>query len=227
MKDKSKERTYWDAFDGFYQMGPQKHREYALDLLKNRGVKTLLDVGCGTGPIYQLIKDTMEPTADMVTTRPRWDFEYKGTDYSQGMIEVCEREFPEGNWEVQDARNLTEPDSSWDAVFCMHTLDHLDDYKAAIASMARVAKKYVCIILWRSFVAEGTNLNDRNTMGKEPGEEPWEDTHLQEYSRQVLEDEFEKNGLVIDHVAEGDAINSDSSHYNFIYLLRRKDYKDI
>ena len=202
---------YWDTFTTPYQMGEQKHRTYLLDLLKEKGVESLLDVGAGTGPIFDLIVNNEEG---------RWDNikKYKGTDYSEGMIEVCKREFPYGDWEVQDARKLKEEDSSWDCVLLMHCLDHLDDYKAAIKEATRVSKKYILIVLWRSF-SNTDNLNDRNMMGKQEGEEPWKDTHLHEYSRLDLEDCFRVNDLDIRHTAEGEAINSDHSKYNFLFLL--------
>lgn len=199
-------RTYWDTFNGFYQMGRQKHRMYMLSLLKRRGVESLLDVGCGTGPIYEILTEDNDP------------IEYKGVDYSPAMIGVCKRSFPQGNFEVQDARKLGEPDNSWDCVLLMHCLDHLDDYQSAIREAARVARRYVCIILWRSFVDSGTKLNNRNMYGKQEGEEPWEDTHLQEYSRESLETEFAKNGLKIEETAEGEALN-EPGKYNFLYLL--------
>lgn len=203
-------RSFWDSFESPYQMGPQKHRTYMLDLLAEYGVESLLDVGAGTGPVYELIVQRHQPII------------YKGTDYSPAMIEIAKELFPEGNWEVEDARDLDEIDNTWDCVLLMHALDHLDNYQAAIAEAARVAKRYVCIILWRPFTAEGTNLNDRNMMNKKDGEEPWEDTHLQEYSKEALETEFQKNLLKIVHIAEGEAINSDASHYNFLYLLEKQ-----
>src|SRR3990167_9550784 len=97
-----------------------------------------------------------------------------------------------------------------------------DSFKSAIKEMAKVARKYVIIILWRSFVNEGTNLNDRNMMGKKEEEEPWEDTHLQEYSKQALEEAFEEAELTIQETAEGEQLNSDSSHYNFMFICRKR-----
>jgi len=215
-------RTYWDQWTGSYQHGAQKHRLYALDLFKRKGVKTLLDCGCGTGPIFELLLNTFEVN-EAGDSAPRWSFLYKGTDYSFAMVDTAKENFPNGNFEVEDARHLTEPDNSWDCVFIMHTLDHIDDYKSVIREATRVSKKYVCIILWRSFVQEGTNLNSRNMMDKKEGEEPWKDTFLHEYSKQALEDEFKANNLVIDEVAEGELINSDRSSYNFLYLLKKNE----
>lgn len=204
-----KQKTYWDTFETPYQMGHQKHRDYMLDVLRNKGVESLLDVGCGTGPVYELLKEANDP------------MQYKGTDYSYAMIEVAKSHFPEADFEVQDARKLDEEDNSWDCVLLLHSLDHLNDYQAAIKEAARVSKRYVCIVLWRSFVDEGTRLNDRNMYGKQEHEDPWEDTFLQEYSREALETEFEKNGLTIEQIAEGDTLN-DEGKYNFLYLLRKQ-----
>ncbi|MFA5013929.1 MAG: methyltransferase domain-containing protein [Actinomycetota bacterium] len=206
-------KTYWDTFYTPYQHGPRKHRIYLLDLLKEKGVKSLFDIGMGTGPIYELIKKS----------EGRWNFDYKGTDYSPAMVDVAKKTFPEGNFEVQDARHLTEPDNSWDSVLLMHCLDHLDDYQSAIREAKRVARKYICIVLWRSFVVKGTNINPINRMGKEPDEEPWEDTFLQEYSREVLMEEFKKNNLKVEQETQGDTVNSDEGHYNWLVLLSKND----
>ena len=214
--EEKKIRTYWEHEDFAkpYQMGPQKHRIYILDKLRELGVVTLLDLGCGTGPIYDLIINPV--------TESRWDniHKYKGTDYSWRMIDTAKELFPYGKFEVQDARKMLEPDNSWDCVLLMHVLDHLDDYSAAISEAVRVSKKYICICLWRSFVNGGTNLNPRNMYGKKEGEEPWEDTFLQEYSRSTLIMEFDKYNLIDVDIAEGPEI-SDEGKFNFIWILKK------
>jgi ubiquinone/menaquinone biosynthesis C-methylase UbiE len=213
-------KNYWDYLSSngqTYQMGAQSHRVYLLDLLKERGIHSILDVGAGTAPIYQLIRDTkMEGNPE----KPRWDFAYKGTDYSEGMIDVCKNEFPEAEFEVQDARKLLEKDHSWDCVLLMHCLDHLDDYQSAINEAARVAKKYVLIVLWRGFTNSGqNNLNDRNDFGRDDGGH-WEDTHLQDYSKERLLEAFQKAGLKLEFETSGVEINHEGKN-NTLFLLSK------
>ena len=222
-----KPRTYWDTFTTSYQMGHQKHRDYLLDLLKEKNVVSLLDVGCGTGPIYEIIRESnkvIPGDGNRIASRHewRWPFKYKGTDYSPAMIEVCKQSYPEGDWQVEDARHLDEKDNSWECVLLMHSLDHLDDYKAAISEAARVSGKYVCIVLWRPIMdSDENNLNDRNMYGKVEGEEPWQDTHLQEYSRKKLEEAFKESKLKIVCTVDGEVINSASNSCNSLFLLEK------
>jgi ubiquinone/menaquinone biosynthesis C-methylase UbiE len=201
--------TYWDSITTPYQMGEQKHRLYLLNLLEEHKVKSILDVGCGTGPIYQLIQ------------QKGYKFEYKGVDFCKGMVQTAKIVFPEGNFEVQDMRNLKEMNNSWECVLLLHTLDHVDNYQKALAEATRVSAKYICIVLWKPFVFEGDYIHDRSMYGKQIGEEPWKDTYLHVYSKEALEKEFKKNHLDIVHVAEGEQLNSELSRYNFLYLLEK------
>lgn len=201
-----KEVTFWDTFHSAYQMGPSKHRLYLLKRMKELGVKNFLDTGCGTGPLYELNNNELK---------------YKGTDYSWAMIEQAKQHFPDGDFEVQDARKLTEADNSWDCAVSMHCLDHLDDHRAAIAELARVSRKYVIVVLWRGFVGQD-RINDRNMMNKNEGEQPWEDTYLHEYSRDDLMAEFSKNKLSVVEEVTGDKIN-DPGKYNWMVILEKHD----
>lgn len=203
-----KERTFWDTFHSQYQMGPARHRLYLLKKMHELGVKSFLDVGCGTGPLYELFRNE------------HFEFDYKGTDYSWAMIEQAKKHFPNGKWEVQDARKLDEPDSSWDCVVSMHCLDHLDDYRSAIKELARVTKKYVIIVLWRGFVGQD-RINDRNMMNKSEGEKSWEDTYLHEYNREDLVREFAINKLKVIEEVSGDEIN-DPGKYNWLVVLEKE-----
>lgn len=205
----TKKITYWETFKGSYQMGRQKHRMFLLKLLRDKGVTSIFDNGCGTGPLYEIIREDKLP------------FIYKGTDYSESMIGVCRNTFPDGDFEVQDARMLDEKDNSWDCVLLLHSLDHLDDYRAAICEAKRVSEKYVCIVLWRPLIGgHENNLNSINRMHKKDEEEPWADTHLQDYSKEVLEETFADLGLIVEEFITDERINDEGS-YNTLYLLRK------
>lgn len=184
-------RNYWDkvAEKGLYQMGPAPHRIAILKKLAHLQCHSFLDIGCGTGPLYQLLMDA--PLGEYLPLS-----EYKGVDYSENMIERAKERFPEGDFELQDARILKEDTKSWDGVVLMHCLDHLDDYKRAISEAARVSKKYVIIVLWRPLVkGEANNLNSHNALEREEGTGEWEDTHLQEYTHDNLIDAFQEAKL--------------------------------
>jgi len=194
--------TFWEEFGesgGLYQMGPQKQRLEILSTLENYGISSILDVGCGTGPIYELIRDKQLP------------YKYKGVDYSSSFIKTCEKEFPAGNWEVQDARKLKEKDNSWDAVVILHTLDHINEYEKALKEAKRVARDIVIVVLWRPFVeSDSTNINSKN--------QDYEDSHLVDFNKNDLDAAIYNAGLVVVNEREVD----NGGKYNYMYVMEAK-----
>jgi len=207
---------YWDDVsknNNLYQMGLFPHREFLLDTLSNLGVKNILDVGCGTGPIY-----------DLITNYPyrKWSFVYKGIDPSEGMIKSCRVHFPNGKFEVGNASHLMESDNSWECVLMLHSLDYVYDYQPVIQEMARVASTYVVIVLFRSIIYE------KGLKSKLHNEEhvdinlDWKYATLQEFAWSDLEVEFMKNNLQVILVEDGKKINPDNKQ-NTVIILRKHD----
>jgi len=184
-------RTYWDkvAEKGLYQMGSVPHRIAILERLAHLQCKSFLDVGCGTGPLYQLLMDA--PLGKYLPV-----VHYKGVDYSEGMIEKAKEKFPDADFEVEDARSLDEPANAFDAVVLMDCINHVNNYQKVLIEAYRVSRKYVFITLWRAFVeSEENNLNIHNSMERETGE--WEDTYLHDFNKQKLLNAFMKANLAI------------------------------
>ena len=79
---------------------------------------TILDLGCGTG----------EPIAKFFTDQ---GYIITGVDGSRGMIELCQRRFPQANWLVADMREL-HLHQQFDVILAWHSLFHLnhDDQRA-------------------------------------------------------------------------------------------------
>lgn len=194
--------TYWEEHGshGLYQMGPNMVRSYVLETIKDLKVRNVLDVGCGSGPIYDLISKD-----DSVKAR------YVGSDYSSSFMETCKKHFPEGTWVVDDMRTLTNfRDKEFDMVLSMHALDHIDDWMKALDAMYRVSDKYVMIVLWRPF-----SQGDINTSHHQE----YEDSHLTEFNQEELE-EYMKN-IGFDLKVSEKMMNG--KQYNYIYLLEKND----
>lgn len=115
-------KVYEDNAEAFgEQRGKSLFEKKWLDkfiLLLSKGDE-VLDVGCGTGdPIAKyLIENSLNLT---------------GTDYSEKMIQIAKRNFPESEWLVQDMRELTFPKKfkgiiAWNSFF---HLNHQEQLKA-------------------------------------------------------------------------------------------------
>lgn len=198
--------TYWEdlAKDGPFNMHQTRHRNKAVDLLKEFGVKSVLDVGCGSGPNYKMIKEK------------GIEVKYKGTDVTHNFINICKQLFPEAEWDIQDIRDLKEADGSWDATMVVHVIDHIKDYEKAISELCRVSSRLVILDIWRPFTtSSATQVIDRNSWGKGGYEETWLTTFNQDH----LESIFKKLGMEIAYTEKFE--NDGNDHHSFIYVLRK------
>lgn len=112
-------------------------RNWFANHMKNNPGWSVLDVGAGGGIEYE----------SLIAYIP--DLKYKGVDYAETAIEYCKKAFPETEWAVEDARRLDGiAADSFDVVLLRHSLDHIDDWEAALRAAWRVARKEVVVILW-------------------------------------------------------------------------------
>jgi len=109
----------------------------------------VLDIGCGTGRLYQIFQKFQ-------------DVAYIGVDQSDGQIAVAREQFPEADYRVVEMTELPFEDESFDMVYCIATLHHLPTPELrlkALREMKRVLKPGGHIIM--------TNWNLRsNTVKK-------------------------------------------------------------
>ena len=117
--------------------------------------ESLLDVGCGPGWNYEHFqKHGPELSA------------YKGVDYSERFVRVCQGKYPEADFEVQDARDLKEPDGSWDVVLFQDVLDHTNGYEKPMEHGLRIASKRIIVVFWRNMRETGDHqINDDGNDG--------------------------------------------------------------
>ncbi|MCD5396277.1 MAG: class I SAM-dependent methyltransferase [Candidatus Pacebacteria bacterium] len=69
----------------------------------------ILDLGCGNGRLYEIKNET----------------EYFGVDFSEKMIEIAKKRYPQGKFLVADAFSLPFKDHFFDKVFCLSVFHHI------------------------------------------------------------------------------------------------------
>ena len=99
--------------------------------IAGRGV---VDVGCGTGALLRRIRDAHQELAaltgiDFVIDPATQD---DGIDYLAAKVEA-----------------LPFPDKMFDTVICTHVIEHVVDYRAAIAELRRVTRRRLIIVVPR------------------------------------------------------------------------------
>lgn len=116
--------TYWDT----------SVVERAIHIIETVGIMqschpgySILEVGCGTGHIYQFLKQgSIGP--------------YTGLDSSQCMLDIFKEKFPNVPLVCGDAQELPFDDKSYDIVVCIEVLRHMQYYDIAVKELVRVAK---------------------------------------------------------------------------------------
>lgn len=86
----------------------------------------ILDLGCGNGRLYELFK---EKTID-----------YYGVDFSDKLIEIAQKRYPQFKFQVADAFNLPFPPDFFDNVFSIAVLHHIPSEELRIQFLKGIRK---------------------------------------------------------------------------------------
>ncbi len=102
----------------------------------------ILDIGCGNGRVYELLKEK--------------NIDYLGVDNSSGLIEKARSNHPEAQFEMGDMVDLDLPNNNFDIIFSIASFHHIPGKKLrkkAVNEMHRVLKKDGILILtsWNLF----------------------------------------------------------------------------
>ena len=127
--------VYDSGHAGLYEMCKDDYPP-VLEELKAYPFQTLLDVGCGTGPMIELLLQEF-PTPH-----------YTGLDLTPRMIEVAqEKNLPHTNFRVGDSENLPFAEKTFDVVVCTNSFHHYPHPQAFFNEAARVLKRGGRLIL--------------------------------------------------------------------------------
>lgn len=92
---------------------------------------SILEIGCSSGFYSEVINIAKLPLT------------YSGCDYSYPFIRLARKKYPEVEFQVEDATDLSYPSDSFDIVVSGCCLLHIPDYAEAVKEAARVATHYV------------------------------------------------------------------------------------
>ena len=116
--------------------------------LSGSDIKTVLDVGCGTG----LFSEAFLNEGVTVT----------GIDINSRMIETAKKAVPGASFQQGKAEDLPFPEDAFDMVFLAHVLHESDDPLSVLNESKRVSGKAVCILEWPyQHEAQGPPLEHR------------------------------------------------------------------
>ena len=120
--------VYDSGHAGLYEMCKDDYPP-VLQELKNYAFQELLDVGCGTGPMIELLLKEFP------------DKEYTGVDLTPRMIEVAqEKKLAHTKFLIGDSENLPFEEDSFDVIVCTNSFHHYPKPQAFMNEAARVLK---------------------------------------------------------------------------------------
>src|SRR5215475_294816 len=124
----------------FLRCGPEgkdhPSRVKVLDLLD--GVSSVLDVGCGNGVMFEMIRER------------GLDLEYLGIDVTDKLLQVARQLFPADahRFRRMSLYRLNTFRRNFDAVVSRHVLEHLPDYVPAVQYMYSRAKQKLILVFF-------------------------------------------------------------------------------
>ena len=119
-----------------YEGREHPSRLRAIELLE--GMTSVLDVGCGTGVMFELLRER----------RP--DIDYLGIDVTAQFVAAARERFPADAARFQEGSlyELAKLPGVSDAVLCRHILEHLPDFEPAVQRMYERARRKLIVVFY-------------------------------------------------------------------------------
>ncbi|WP_034160229.1 class I SAM-dependent methyltransferase [Sphingomonas sp. ERG5] len=153
MSEVTAQRDYYtqtaERYDEMHVADGDEHYlalDWLSDIIRQQGVESVLDIGCGTGRGILYLKE--RHPIRYVGVEPVAALRAKGHEKGLSADELIDG----------DALNLALPDNSFDLVCEFGVLHHIKDHRRAVAEMCRVAKKGVFISDSNNF-GQGSKVN--------------------------------------------------------------------
>ncbi|OAQ38599.1 hypothetical protein A5893_14395 [Pedobacter psychrophilus] len=115
-----------------------------IDYVVSLNLNTFLEIGCGSGRIYQFLKKKVN------------NLDYVGIEVSEEVVKNNKVTFPETIWKFGNVYELPADNNSIEVCFSFYVLEHLCYPERALIEMMRVIKPGgFLILIFPDFVASG------------------------------------------------------------------------
>lgn len=104
----------------------------ALDFITRIKPNRFIDIGCGDGSFVRLINEKM-------INEKKMDIELYGIDINPNVIHLSQQ-IGNCKFSVQDLKKTDFPNSTFDAVVCLDTLEHIQHLEPALVEFKRILK---------------------------------------------------------------------------------------
>jgi SAM-dependent methyltransferase len=186
---------YDELYEGRYMDEHSRvERMRVRDVLSSipvRGVRSILDYGCGRGAWISLLRDVF-PSA-VVT----------GSEISETALLSAAGAFPNLTFLHFDGKRVPRGDRTFDLVFSYHVLEHVMSLSETVADIARLTKRWACVCLPCRNEGSFEERMARESGGLEvssTGESRFrhdEEGHLRRPATEELVAEFAKHGFCV------------------------------
>ena len=128
-------KVYDSGHSGIYEMCKDDY-PYLLEELEKEPFDSVLDCGCGTGPVIELLHEKYP------------DKHYTGLDLTPEMIRVAQaKDLSNTSFVVGDCENIPFPEDTFDAIISSNSFHHYPNPQDFFNSAYRVLKKNGRLIL--------------------------------------------------------------------------------
>jgi len=128
--DPEKYEKWYETKEGLYF--DRREKELIIEMINPELGESLIEIGCGTGHFLKGLKN--------------FGLRLTGVDSSRRMIEYASKNLDRDiKLKVEDAKNLSFKDNSFDIAVFITTLEFLDNPRRAIKEALRISKKKVFV----------------------------------------------------------------------------------
>ena len=133
--------NFWNSYSNRtfnFSYGNFQENRFLIETLKNKEVKSVVDIGCATGTTYRLLKNNLK----------NFDFIYKGFDISEIAIQqaltIYKKEFffSSNEYDFKDLKNTER-----DIIFSRDTVMHQEEPFTFLEKLIKYASRYLILRL--------------------------------------------------------------------------------